>query len=149
MAKRTIPAGGPTKQWRRATIEITARGETALASFKSSRAVDLQYGMRRRAGGRHPEGWVVDEESDIGDGLAIDGDSASADANCVGVVGSMRLDPDPGGFREKYLRTFGGLRDIPRRNYNQIFWSCATDVLSKATVPTELGSGLGRRHDQR
>ena len=111
--------------------------------------------MSRRPGGRHPEGWDREKDGDANDGdldsshLAFSMDSRPSstidrqnnNVDISGLVGPMRLDPDPGGFREKYLQTFGGLQGYSKEGITKLDFlvKCACDVLAKAMVPTKSG----------
>ena len=148
--RASMPAGAPTTQRkpaRRSTIELSARGATALASFKTTRSVDFDFQMSRRPGGRDPTGWDDGggEEQRRQRGGAEDGTALLAATADRGVTESMRLDPDPGGFREKYLQTFNGLQGYSKDGVTKLDYlvGCANEALAKARVPSKSGFRFG------
>ena len=62
-----------------------------------------------------------------------------------GLTQSMRLNPDPGGFREKYLQTFDGLQGYSKEGITKLDFlvKCAVEALGNSKVPNKSGYRFG------
>jgi cytidine deaminase len=68
-----------------------------------------------------------------------------AGADDRGLTQSMRINPDPGGFREKYLQTFDGLQGYSKEGVTKLDYLVqqAVSALESSKVPSKSGYRFG------